>query len=67
MNQMVASYSASKIMTFDLETGQSVVDLDSGSMYGQSPLIIVSAHFSNPQLLLFSFSQMALAKPRLIK
>lgn len=36
MHQMVASYQAAKVMTFDLETGQCVVNLDSGSTYGES-------------------------------
>jgi hypothetical protein len=34
---MVASYQAAKVMTFDLETGQCVVNLDSGSTYGELP------------------------------
>ena len=36
MQHMVASYQAAKIMTFDLETGQSVLSLDSGTTYGES-------------------------------
>ena len=35
LHQMVVSYSASKVMTFDLETGQSVLNFDSGSTYGE--------------------------------
>ena len=33
---MAASYQASKIVVYDLETGQTVVNLDSGSTYGES-------------------------------
>ncbi len=33
--QMVASYSAAKAIVFDLETGQSVLNLDSSSTYGE--------------------------------
>ncbi len=34
-HQMAASYQASKIVIYDVETGQSVVNLDSGSTYGK--------------------------------
>jgi len=34
---MVASYSASKVVAFDLETGQSVLNFDSGGTYGELP------------------------------
>lgn len=43
---MVASYSAAKTVIFDLETGQSVLNLDSSSTYGKltywDPLIVHS-------------------------
>ena len=35
LHQMVASYSASKIVAFDLETGQSVLNFDSSGTYGK--------------------------------
>ena len=38
---MVASYQAAKVMTFDLETGQCLVNLDSGSTYGESAMAIL--------------------------
>ncbi len=34
LHQMVASYTASKVVAFDLETGQSVVNFDSSGTYG---------------------------------
>lgn len=34
LHQMVASYTASKVMAFDLETGQSVLNFDSSGTYG---------------------------------
>ncbi len=38
--QMVASYSAAKAIIFDLETGQSVLNLDSSSTYGEQTCVI---------------------------
>lgn len=40
LHQMVASYQAAKIITFDLETGQCVTNLDSGSTYGKHCLLV---------------------------
>ena len=37
---MVASYQASKVMTFDLETGQLVMSLDSGTTYGEHLVLV---------------------------
>ncbi len=38
--QMVASYSAAKVIIFDLETGQSVLNLDSSSTYGERTCVM---------------------------
>ena len=40
-HQMVASYSAAKTVIFDLETGQSVLNLDSSSTYGELRSIVL--------------------------
>ena len=44
MHQMVASYQGAKVMTFDLETNQCVMNLDSGSTYGEFVLAVLSPH-----------------------
>lgn len=51
MHQMVASYQGAKVMTFDLETNQCVMNLDSGSTYGEFVLAVVYRGPRGPELL----------------
>ena len=48
-HQMIASYTAAKCVIYDLETGKSVLNLDSASTYGEFPKLLESTWCSRPQ------------------